>query len=267
MWLRAALVLALLAASAPADARAQIEDPSGPTWDVELGVDLTAALGAGLISVGWLLANDLGPPWCAPECDPDDITFFFDRPAAGNYSLTWAYVSDAALLGTLVSNLSFLLAEEGVGNALTDLVVIAQSMLFTNMSAILAGLASRRPRPYMYGTDAPEDARREGISAISFFCGHCGAATAFTTATFLTLRQRDPDSSLQWVALAVGGTLALVASVGRIFSGDHFPSDVLIGIAMGISMGVLFPALHDSPRAERSSSVSTVSAPLLALPF
>lgn len=237
----------------PLPASAQIPDPDGPTWELEPELDISAMIAPGLMSVGWLLSDELGPAWCAPECDPSDVNFF-DRWAAGNWDPTWALISDFALYGALAMNLGVLWAEEGTLNALNDVVVIGQSMLFTNMTAIVADLASRRPRPYLYSDAAPLEERNRGIAALSFFSGHVGAAMAVTTANFQTLHRRDGDSAVPWVVLAGGSALTLLAGIGRVLSGNHFPSDVLIGIAMGVAMGLVFPALHEPPEAEPAAA-------------
>ena len=251
MWQPRAAILAIgialsSAFGGPVRASAQTSMEDEPTWDVDLRVDFTATLVAGMVSVGWLLANELGPGWCAPLCDPDEVNFF-DRWAAGLYSEAMAVVSDLALGGGLLLNASVLVAEEGIVNALTDGLVVLEAMFFTNMLAILSGLASRRPRPYVYSTEAPEEERMEGVSSVSFFSGHVGSVAAVTVATFQTLRERDRGSSVPWVLLATGSTVTLIAGVARVLSGNHFPSDVLIGIATGVCMGLLFPALHDRP--------------------
>ena len=48
--------------------------------------------------------------------------------------------------------------------------------------------------------------------------------------------------------IVLGSTLAGAALVGtgRVVSGNHFPSDVLVGAIVGTSAGVLVPALHGS---------------------
>lgn len=234
------------AVSAPAHASAQASTAEAPTWHVDLRVDFTSTLAAGLFSIGWLLADELGPGWCAPLCDPAGVNGF-DRWAAGRWSEEWALVSHLALGGVIAMSASFLLAEEGLTHALNDALVVLQATFFTNMLAIVAALASRRPRPYLYSDDAPEEERMRGMAATSFFSGHVGSVAAVTVATWQTLRERDRGSAIPWVVLASGATLTLVAGVARVFSGNHFPSDVLIGIATGVCMGLLFPALHDRP--------------------
>ena len=252
MWQRRAVGLALgialwSAVLGPSGAAAQASSmEDDPTWDLELRVDLTATVAAGLVSVGWLLADELGPGWCAPLCDPEDVNFF-DRWAAGRFSETWALVSDFALGGGLALSAGFLLAEEGLAHALNDVLVALQAMFFTNMLAILSGLASRRPRPYLYSEEAPEEERMRGVSSVSFFSGHVGSVAAVTVAVWQTLRERDPRSPTPWILLATGGAVTLVAGIARVLSGNHFPSDVLVGIATGVCMGLLFPALHDRP--------------------
>ena len=135
----------------------------------------------------------------------------------------------------------------GPVDALNDMVVILQSIAWTNAAALMVKMASRRPRPFMYGDSAPEALRTETGAAFSFFSGHTGNAFAASTALFQTLRRRHPNSALPWVALAVGDAIAIGVAIGRVQAGHHFPTDVIAGALVGTSLGLLLPALHDHP--------------------
>jgi membrane-associated phospholipid phosphatase len=46
--------------------------------------------------------------------------------------------------------------------------------------------------------------------------------------------------------LGVGLVGSSVVGVSRVASGAHFPSDVLVGAAIGAGIGLALPAVHDS---------------------
>jgi membrane-associated phospholipid phosphatase len=215
-----------------------------PAYELNLAADLPLLAVGGLVMVGWVL--DLEPAACAPACDPDDVNGF-DRPAAGNWDLGWKYSSDALLgaigLGTILT----LLIDEGGKNGLGDLVVVLESFAAANALSIIFATATRRPRPLVYGDEAPLAERRRYFNSLSFFSGHTAGSFALTWSLFSTIHRRKPDSPLSWVVLAFGVAASSMVAVGRVMSGKHFPSDVLVGAGVGTAFGLAIPALHDRP--------------------
>lgn len=53
-----------------------------------------------------------------------------------------------------------------------------------------------------------------------------------------------PGPGRQWVVLGVGLALSTTVGIGRVLGGEHFPSDVVAGAAIGASVGWLVPELH-----------------------
>ena len=49
---------------------------------------------------------------------------------------------------------------------------------------------------------------------------------------------------LAWTVLAFGLTGSALIGASRIAAGGHFPSDVLVGYAVGAAVGIALPALH-----------------------
>jgi membrane-associated phospholipid phosphatase len=50
-----------------------------------------------------------------------------------------------------------------------------------------------------------------------------------------------------WIVAIVGGSLATFVATARVLGGMHFITDVVGGAVVGMSLGVLVPALHASP--------------------
>jgi membrane-associated phospholipid phosphatase len=232
-----AAALALGLASRPAAAQ------EGPAYALHLEVDLPIlALDAALAATP-LVRPETAPPWCAPKCDPARINAL-DRPVAGVYRLGWSRVSDVGVGALLATDVAAMLVDEGPLGALNDAVVVTQTILSAQTLAAWTSLVVRRPRPYMYGENAPLDERQNPYGALSFFSGH--STTAFAAAVVLqrTLARRHPGSPLPNVLLASTLAVAGLVAVGRVASGNHFPTDVTVGAVVGSSMGVLVPALH-----------------------
>lgn len=71
----------------------------------------------------------------------------------------------------------------------------------------------------------------------SFFSGHSSTSFAATTFVVLVLREKS-----RWIYLAYIWPILFVMS--RIYVGVHYPSDVLVGMIVGIIFAVLFYNLY-----------------------
>lgn len=243
-------------------ATAQETSWTGPTYALDWRMEVAMILIPGLMATGWALQDEQPPPHCAPLCDRHKVNAV-DRYAAGNWDEGWSLASDVTVAGTAVIGIGALFIEEGFGAALNDLVVIGESMLWTNGWAVLANMAARRPRPFMYGESAPLGEREDPNGGLSFISGHVGVAAAVTTSLWSTFRRRDPDGALQWWTLGTGAVLTTVVGLGRVQGGHHFPTDVTFGALLGATMGLIVPYLHESP-VQVAPSASARSAGVAA---
>ena len=103
---------------------------------------------------------------------------------------------------------------------------------------------SKRPRPYAYNTDLSYEKRESRNASLSFWSGH--ASLAFTTAVFsgYVFQNRHPGSRLIMPVWITGICFATATSVLRVRSGNHFPSDIVVGAAVGSFIGWIIPRIH-----------------------
>jgi membrane-associated phospholipid phosphatase len=233
-----------------------------PAYTLKLGVDLPIIVIAGTLTGGWVLP--MGTAKCAPLCDKNKL-WPIDKPVAGFYDNRWNLASDIGFATVAVGAIITLFVDEGWKNGFIDFVVLLETFLVSNGLTIITSLASRRARPMLYGEKAPLKERNNHFNSLSFFSGHTASCFAITMALFNTIRRRKPKSALAWVVLGVGVAVASFVSVGRVMSGRHFPTDVIAGAAVGISVGFLVPALHAQPKARRIRPV--VSGNMAGLVF
>jgi len=174
----------------------------------------------------------------------------FDRFASDYYSKKLSTYSDNTKDAvTVVMALSLLPHLRAVGrtkieNLLTDIAMFLEAQtLVVGMTKCAKGL-SERPRPYVYNTDLPLGKRRRRVSFESFWSGH--ASLSFTTAVFsgYVFQNRHPESSLVMPVWIAGIGCATATSILRVASGNHFPSDVIVGAAVGSFIGWLVPSMH-----------------------
>lgn len=232
----ALLVVCALAASARAD---EGHDEDQPAYRLRLDVDVPVMVGSALVTTVWF--TDLGPAWCAPQCDPKGLDAL-DRPFAGRYHPGWTTAGTLTVAGLVVAAPATLWAHERFALAANDTIVVAEAGIVTAGFAALFEAGVRRPRPFLYGTAAPLSERESTNAGLAFFSGHTSDAFAVSIATYVTLSRLH--SRYRYVALGVGLAASTFVGVSRVAAGDHFPTDVLVGAGVGASIGWLVPALH-----------------------
>jgi membrane-associated phospholipid phosphatase len=102
-----------------------------------------------------------------------------------------------------------------------------------------------RFRPLTYYTGLPLDARKDGGNRNSFYSGHV-ASTAFTT-FFLAKVYCDYHPGIgagKYLVYSVALIPPLVMGYLRVKSLAHFPSDDLVGLTLGATIGIVLPELH-----------------------
>ena len=230
--------------------------PPAPTeyspYTLRLDVDLPLLL---LGTTLWGGTSFIGgsaapPPWCGtmstPACDPSGVNAL-DRTTIGFYD-TKARLAANVMVGVVPGAFTILdVVDAGVTHWrgwLTDAVVITEAVVWSGALQDIVRRAVRRPRPWMY-TPGLNPTEREGAEAsFSFFSGHTSNTFAMVTAAAFTYTLRHPHSKWRWLiwSLAIAGETT--EPVLRVLSGDHFPTDCIVGALVGTSAGILFPALH-----------------------
>jgi membrane-associated phospholipid phosphatase len=257
-----AQILTLLQAS-PAGAQ---ELSSGPAYELRLELDLPLVLLGGAAASSFFFLSEAPGVACAPECDRSNINGL-DRGSAGLYDPAWSDVGDIATASTIAAPLLVILLDEGLVNGLNDDLVVAEAALITSGMQVALSYAVARPRPRVYGDDASLEDRTDANAARSFFSGHV-ANTVSTSVVALRTFQRLGKPELGWIMLGAGLAGSGLVGVSRVASGAHFPSDVLVGAAVGVGVGLAIPAMHDSkarvvPVAGRDYGALLVSGFLL----
>lgn len=104
----------------------------------------------------------------------------------------------------------------------------------------------REPRPYIYNPDVSMVIKQTKDGRQSFFSGHSCLAFAGMTLFAETYSKYYPDNSNHNLIWLGSMSLATTTALLRVFSGRHFPIDVLVGSAVGILVGKLVTNLHEN---------------------
>lgn len=167
----------------------------------------------------------------------------FDRLAIGPFHDEALACSDA--LAGVAGMAPLMLALQK--NVRTDLKMIAvmatECFLWSYGSSEIAKNLTKRARPFVYRAPlhldpmAP-DARR------SFYSAHTTFAATMSFFTASVFSAYYPDSRYKGLVWIGAATIPALTGVTRVLAGKHFPTDILVGYAIGAVTGVVVPQLH-----------------------
>lgn len=128
----------------------------------------------------------------------------------------------------------------------TIILLSAETFAFTDFAVQMTKVQALRPRPYLYNPDitVPANLLEDREHRFSMLSGSTAysAAMSFTAASmFADFHPKSKYKPYVWIAAAV-----IPATVGylRYRSGMHYPSDILVGYAVGTSVGLAIPYIH-----------------------
>jgi membrane-associated phospholipid phosphatase len=209
------------------------------------GAGFSALLGL-VLSSGEITATSPGPTSNLLSWDRGTVTSNFDKNAG-----TYSYVGLYAAVGFAVLDPILSWARDGWDAGLVDAMMYAETISLTEVFTDVTKIAVRRPRPIDY-VNCPYTSKGPSTGPgctgtdlnLSFFSGHASTVASIgATATYLAF-VRDPHSARPWITLAAATALTSFVSYERVASGEHFPTDVVVGAMAGATIGILVPHLH-----------------------
>jgi membrane-associated phospholipid phosphatase len=260
--MRSAVVLCLVAIvplAIATPARADDGKPAVPSepfthdespYALRLDIDIaTVVLGATLWGGTGLIGSTTQAPFCGgsatPPCDPSGINAL-DRLAL-NHSSAGARTAADIISFIPIAYLGIDMFDVGLRNwktYLTDLWVVAESLAWNGAIQDIVRRAVRRPRPFLYSPGVYPADRDSSDAGYSFYSGHTSFAFALATSASYTFTLRHPHSKWRYVVWPVLMAVASIEPILRVYSGDHFPTDVIVGAVAGSAVGLFFPAVH-----------------------
>jgi membrane-associated phospholipid phosphatase len=181
-------------------------------------------------------------------CRPSSVNAL-DRPVAGTWDAGYSVSGEVLIaslytLTVLFDLLDVVKADEPISSFLVDFVVLAEAVLLNGALNQIAKVAVARPRPLLYDRELDHSRQRDPDSYVSFYSAHTSSAFALGLAYAQTFAYRHPDSPFRYLVYAGAVIAGGVIGATRIAAGKHFPSDVLVGAAVGTGVGLVIPWLH-----------------------
>ena len=222
--------------------QAQFKSP----YKLNLATDITLPIvSVGMIGAAFILEKKR-PGLSVNQINGLDrnLISVFDRNATYNWNKTAANWSDGLMISTGVLPLLFLIDERSRKDfgkvAMIYSEIFLVNVALTNLTKELV----QRKRPYVYNPSVALSEKMNKDATHSFFSGHVSLTAAMTFGFAQMYQDYFPDSPAKpgvWFGAAV---LPLAVAILRHQAGKHFWTDVLVGYAVGATVGLLIPRLH-----------------------
>jgi len=169
---------------------------------------------------------------------------FLDKTATDNINDKGEVFSDAIAYGSILIPFTHYFSHHGKEEDFAVLGMAAEVFLVNSFIIDAMKIGIRRSRPFTYNENLPIEERIKKSARFSFPSGHTSNAAAFSFFSAKVFSDLHPES--KWKSVLWGTAIILPATTGylRYQSGNHFPTDVMMGYIIGASVGYLIPFVH-----------------------
>lgn len=227
--------------------------PKESVYKIKPWIDIPATLildGLSLNGMRIIYGRDTIPVSELQSLSRNDVNSF-DRPVIDNYSLKAKSASDLFFYGSMPLPL-FLLIDPAIRrDGLKIGLLYLQAMGATGTIYTTSAMIANRYRPYAYNPNVPMQNRQRGGARNSFYAGH---PSVVATATFFMAKvysDYHPEMKNKWILYTTAGVLSTTTGYLRLKAGQHFTTDVIVGVIIGAATGILVPHLHKNKTFQR----------------
>jgi membrane-associated phospholipid phosphatase len=226
----------------PAIAQSQLQSPYKLSWDTDKYICLPGAVGF----IGGYIAEQSVQPLTAQEISTLSRSSVneFDRSATYRYSKTASDISDAVYGVAAIAPCLLFTDETMRKDWQTISVMYLETLEWFGATTMIAKGTVQRIRPYAYNPDVAMEEKYSRETQQSFFSGH--STIAFASAVFISTVYCEYHPDSEWKPYIWTGSLLAAGTVGylRYAAGQHYPSDILVGVVVGSALGYTIPWLH-----------------------
>jgi membrane-associated phospholipid phosphatase len=150
---------------------------------------------------------------------------------------------------TLILLPALLLFDKNIRSDWLDILLMYTEVTFITSNffnySFLGPSYQSRFRPITYYNQLTYDERRTGNNRNSFYSGHVASAAAITFFMAKVYSDYNPEiGDNKYLLYAAALVPPLITGYCRVKSLNHFPSDVMVGLAIGALMGIVIPEFH-----------------------
>jgi membrane-associated phospholipid phosphatase len=168
----------------------------------------------------------------------------FDRHGADVYHPKADDIGDMLFYGSMPLPIILMFDKEIRKDGLKTALLYLEAMSVTGLLYTGSVYLNDRHRPYTYNPKVPMDKRTRGGGKNSFFAGHVALVGTSTFFIAKVLNDYHPDSKVKWLPFTLAGIATGTTAIMRYRGGQHFLSDILVGMAVGTLSGILVPHVH-----------------------
>ncbi|MGN6399232.1 MAG: phosphatase PAP2 family protein [Flavisolibacter sp.] len=172
----------------------------------------------------------------------------FNRSAIDQYSQTAFDNSNIFFYGSMPLPLILLLDKKIRKDALKIGFLYLEAMGITGFLYTGSVYFHDKYRPYAYNSNTPLVRRLRGGAKNSFFAGHVALVGTSTFFIAKVLSDYHPESKIKWLLYTLAAGATGTTGYLRYKAGEHFPTDVLLGVGIGTLTGILVPHFHKNKR-------------------
>jgi len=232
-------------------------------YKIRAGIDVPIFL----IGAGWsgynftkIYSKDPSTPEEIEALDRNDVSAF-NRSAIDHHNQNAQHLGDIIFYGSMPLPL-LLLADNKIRHDAGKVGFLwLETMSVTGLLYTNAVYWHDKYRPYAYNPDVPMETRRRGGAKNSFYAGHVALVASSTFFMAKVYSDYHPHSGFNWVLFTIASGATATVAYCRYDAGQHFPTDILIGMAQGTLAGILVPHFHkNKPIKEKGLTVLPMMA-------
>ncbi|MDG1433698.1 MAG: phosphatase PAP2 family protein [Saprospiraceae bacterium] len=180
----------------------------------------------------------------------------FDRIAT-SYSSSWARKgSDVFFYSAMALPSLFVFSKRMRGNANSIAIIYGETLFLTVGITAITKKTVLRSRPFVYNSSFDINDKTGKNARYSFFSGHTSVVSASSFFTAKVFADYCPDSKWKSIVWGAAATLPAITGYLRVRAGKHYPTDVIIGYAVGAAIGILVPQIHKRKKRNENIQLS-----------
>lgn len=168
----------------------------------------------------------------------------FDRHGADVFHPKASETADMIFYSSMPLPVILMLDKEIRKDAFKIAALYLEAMSVTGLLYTGSVYLNDRYRPYAYNPDVPMAKRTRGGAKNSFFAGHVALVSTSTFFIAKVWNDYHPQSKARWLPFTLAGLTTGTIAYLRYRGGEHFLSDIGLGMLVGTLSGILVPHVH-----------------------